>query len=186
MEEKTNNSKLTTFPNEQAFLDNLKKVLKQLRLEMLTKFKRHVSVNDLLMDRWETAKFYGFGEGSSCYNNVLILGNVKVGDNSWIGPNVILDGSGDLIIGDFVTVSSGVQIYTHHSVDWSISLGKKPIKRMSTKIGNGVFIGPNSVIQMGVNIGDGAIIGAMSFVNKNIPAGAKYFGVPANSNKAIN
>ena len=45
------------------------------------------------------------------------------------------------------------------------------------KIGNGVFIGPNSIIQMGVTIGDKAIIGAMSFVNKNIPKNGKWYGV---------
>ena len=45
---------------------------------MKEKFNRHVSIQDLLSDRWETAKFYGFGEGTSCYNNVLILGDVKL------------------------------------------------------------------------------------------------------------
>jgi acetyltransferase-like isoleucine patch superfamily enzyme len=146
---------------------------------MLTKFKRHVPIADLLTDRWETARFYGFGEETSCYNNVLILGNVKVSKNTWIGPNVILDGSGNLTIGDYVSISSGVQIYTHDRVDWSISLGKEPLKKMATKIGNGCYIGPNSVIQMGISIGDGAIIGAMSFVNKDVPAAAKFFGIPA-------
>lgn len=162
-----------------SFLESLGLALKALRSETMAKFKRHVSTGDLLSDRWETAKFYGFGEGTSCYDNVLILGNVKVGKNTWIGPNVILDGSGDLEIGDFVSVSAGVQIYTHHTVAWSVSLGEKPIERMPTKIGDGVYIGPNSVIQMGVTIGDGAVIGAMSFVNADVPAGARFFGVPA-------
>lgn len=164
-----------------AFLNSLKRTISELRLEMLAKFKRHVSINDLLADRWETAKFYGFGERTSCYNNVLILGNVTVGTDTWIGPNVILDGSGDLVIGDFVSISSGVQIYTHDTVDWSTSLGRDPVKKMQTKIGSGVYIGPNSVIQMGVSIGDGAVIGAMSFVNKDVPAGCKYYGIPAKS-----
>lgn len=168
-------------PINPSFLEALKRTIGELRLEMLTKFKRHVSINDLLSDRWETARLYGFGEATSCYNNVLILGNVRVGKNTWIGPNVILDGSGDLVIGDFVSISAGVQIYTHDTVDWSTSRGKDPVKRMPTKIGSGVYIGPNSVIQMGVSIGDGAVIGAMSFVNKDVPAGCKYFGIPARS-----
>lgn len=138
------------------------------------KFQRHVSIPDLLSDRWETAKFYGFGEGSSCYNNVLIIGNVKVGKNTWIGPNVVLDGSGGLEIGDYVTISSGVQIYSHHSVDWSNSLGNRTMQKLPTKIGSGVFIGPNSVIQMGCNVGDQSIIGALSFVNKSMPAKSKW------------
>jgi acetyltransferase-like isoleucine patch superfamily enzyme len=156
-------------------INDIKVTLKVLRQSMKDKFGRHVSIQDLLSDRWETAKFYGFGEGTSCYNNVLILGNVRVGKNTWIGPNVILDGSGGLQIGDYVSVSAGVQIYSHHTIDWSNSLGKKTTKKKQTKIGNGVYLGPNSIVQMGVTIGDKAIIGAMSFVNKDVPERGKWY-----------
>lgn len=152
------------------------KVKNLLRKSMKDDFNRHVSIQDLFSDRWETAKFYGFGEGTSCYNNVLILGDVKVGKNTWIGPNVILDGSGGLEIGDYVSISPGVQIYTHHTVNYATSLGIKPIDKNSTKIGNGVYLGPNSIIQMGVKIGDKAIVGAMSFVNKNIENKGIWYG----------
>jgi acetyltransferase-like isoleucine patch superfamily enzyme len=153
--------------------------IRELRNQILGKFKRHVSIADLLSDRWETAEFYGFGEGTSCYNNVLILGQVSVGKNTWIGPNVILDGSESLQIGDFCSISAGVQIYTHNTVKWSTSLGAEEHERAPTRIGNGVYIGPNSVIQMGVTIGDRAVVGAMSFVNRDVPNGARVFGSPA-------
>ena len=156
--------------------DEIKNVLKRLRQTMKDRFDRHVSIQDLLSDRWETAKFYGFGEGTSCYNNVLIIGDVKVGKNTWIGPNVILDGSGGLEIGDYVSISAGVQIYSHHTVDKSVSLGSEPIKRKSPRIGSGVYLGPNSIIQMGVAIGGKAVVGAISFVNKDIPSGGKWYG----------
>ena len=146
--------------------DEVKDILNRLRQTMKDQFDRHVSIQDLLSDRWETAKFYGFGEGTSCYNNVLILGDVKVGKSTWIGPNVVLDGSGGLEIGDYVSISAGVQIYSHDTVDWSASLGSKPVKRENTRIGSGVYLGPNSIIQLGVSIGDKAVVGAMSFVNK--------------------
>ncbi|MGZ0188279.1 MAG: acyltransferase [Alphaproteobacteria bacterium] len=181
MNNKDDNMKLYNKNNNNEkviFLELLKYIIKDLRMDMFNKFRRHVSINDLFSDRWETAKFYGFGEGASCYNNVLIMGDVSVGKNTWIGPNVVLDGSGSLDIGDYVSISTGVQIYTHNTVDWSTSLGKEPIKKQATKIGNGVYIGPNSIIQMGVDIGDGAVIGAMSFVNKNVPPGEKYYGIP--------
>ena len=113
--------------------NEIKNLLKELRLSMKNQFNRHVSIQDLLSDRRETANFYGFGEGTSCYNNVLIIGDVKVGKNTWIGPNVILDGSGGLQIGDYVSISAGVQIYTHHTVDWSTSLGKDSIKKIKLK-----------------------------------------------------
>ena len=156
--------------------DNLKAHLQKLRSEMKAKHNRHVSIQDLLSNREETAKFYGFGDGTSCYNNVLILGDVKVGKNTWIGPNVILDGSGGLTIGDFVSISAGVQIYTHDTVDWSNSFGKNPINSKTTIIGSGVYLGPNSIIQMGIHIGDKAVVGAMSFVNKNIPKERRWYG----------
>ena len=162
-----------------ALKESLRALVRELRDEMLGRFKRHVSLQDLLTDRWETAQVNGFGEGSSCYNNVLILGDVEVGESTWIGPNVILDGSGGLSIGHHCDVSAGAQIYSHHTVQRVTSMGEAPVEYARTTIGNGVYIGPNAVIQMGVTIGDRAVIGAMSFVNRDVPAGAKVYGVPA-------
>jgi acetyltransferase-like isoleucine patch superfamily enzyme len=143
-------------------------------------FNRRVSVGDLLTERGDNAAMYGFGEGTTMYDNVLVLGEVKVGRQTWIGPNCILDGSGgSLEIGDWCSISAGVQIYTHNTVQRSISLGVEPIEYAPTKIGHGVYIGPNAVIQMGVSIGDKAIIGANSFVNRDVPCNSKAFGSPA-------
>jgi acetyltransferase-like isoleucine patch superfamily enzyme len=143
-------------------------------------FNRRVSVGDLLTERGDNAAMYGFGEGTTMYDNVLVLGEVKVGRQTWIGPNCILDGSGgSLEIGDWCSISAGVQIYTHNTVKRSISLGIEPIEYAPTKIGHGVYIGPNAVIQMGVSIGDKAIVGANSFVNRDVPSNSKAFGSPA-------
>ncbi|MHC4873965.1 MAG: acyltransferase [Planctomycetota bacterium] len=164
---------------ENSIIQSIKNSYKNLCSQMKEKYQRHVSFGDLFTDRWETAKNYGFGEGSSCYDNVLILGDVKVGKNTWIGPNCILDGSGGLEIGDYCSISAGVQIYSHHTVKWANSMGEEPVENSPVKIGSGVYIGPQSVIQMGVCIGDKAVIGACSFINKDIPAGAKAWGTPA-------
>jgi acetyltransferase-like isoleucine patch superfamily enzyme len=143
-------------------------------------FNRRVSVGDLLTERDDNAAAYGFGEGTTMYDNVLVLGAVTVGRNTWIGPGCILDGSGGgLQIGDWCSISAGVQIYTHHTVKRSISLGAEPIEYAPTRIGSGVYIGPNAVIQMGVTVGDKAIIGAGSFVNRDVPMGVTTFGCPA-------
>lgn len=143
-------------------------------------FNRKVSVGDLLTERGDNAAAYGFGAGTTMYDNVLVRGDVKVGQNTWIGPGCILDGSGGgLEIGDWCSISAGAQIYTHHTVNRSISLGAEPIDCAPTKIGNGVYIGPNAIIQMGVSIGDRAVIGANSLVNRDIPSGARAFGSPA-------
>jgi acetyltransferase-like isoleucine patch superfamily enzyme len=161
-------------------IDQLRALQKELQAEKRKEFTRRVSLGDLVTDRWQNAREMGFGEGTSCYDNVLILGDVTVGKNTWIGPNVILDGSGGgLAIGDYCSISAGVQIYTHNTVEWSTSLGEKPIAKAPTRIGNGVYIGPNSVIAMGVTIGDKAVIGAMSLVTRDIAAGTRAWGTPA-------
>jgi acetyltransferase-like isoleucine patch superfamily enzyme len=161
-------------------LESLRNLIYKLRREKREQYHRHVSVGDLLTDRWEIARDYGFGEGTSCYDNVLILGNVKVGRNCWIGPNVVLDGSGgELSIGDQVDISAGVHIYTHDTVQRAISGGVASVEYAPTRIGSCVYIGPHSVIQKGVRIGDCVVIGAMSLVNRDVPSNTKVWGIPA-------
>ncbi len=163
----------------EEFERRLRELQQQLQSRKVEQWQRRVSFGDLITERSDNAKQYGFGEGTTCYDNVLILGDVKVGRNCWIGPNVILDGRGELVVGDYVTFSAGVQIYTHDTVDQAVSFGAAPIKLAPTKVGSGVYFGPNTVVQMGVTIGDRVIIGAMSFVNRDIPSGAKAWGIPA-------
>jgi acetyltransferase-like isoleucine patch superfamily enzyme len=160
--------------------DHLNSLLRQLQQEVMQRWKRRVPVGDLLTDRWENARLYGFGDGTSMYDSALVIGDVKVGRDTWIGPNVVLDGSGGLVIGDYCSISAGVGIYTHHTVKWATSMGQESIEHAPVKIGSGVYIGPNSIIQKGVTIGDRAVIGAMSFVNCDVPPGAKVYGIPAN------
>jgi acetyltransferase-like isoleucine patch superfamily enzyme len=159
--------------------DQIKHLQKRLQSEKMEKFNRRVSFGDLVTDRWENAREYGFGDGSSCYDNVLILGKVEVGEHTWIGPNVVLDGSGGLRIGSHCSISSGVQIYSHDTVRRSVSLGREPISFAATSIGDGVYIGPNTIIAKGVSIGSFSVIGAMSFINSDIPPGKKAWGSPA-------
>ena len=160
-------------------LAEIRALLAKLRREMQEKYRRHVSTGDLLSDRWETARHLGFGEGTSCYDNVLVLGDVSVGKHCWIGPNVVLDGSGGLTIGDHVDVCAGSQIYTHSTVRRAVSGGKEPVTYAPTRLGSQIYIGPQTVIAMGVTIGDGAIVGTMSLVDRDVPAGAKVWGIPA-------
>tara|TARA_B100001057_G_scaffold494843_2_gene592361 strand:- start:417 stop:842 length:426 start_codon:yes stop_codon:yes gene_type:complete len=112
-------------------------------------------------------------------DNVLIMGDVKVGENTKIGPNCILDGTGKLFIGSNCSIAAGTNIYTHHTVERAISFGKNEIEYSETRIGDDVYIGPNCVLQKGITIGNRVVIGAMSFVNKDIDSNQMYAGVPA-------
>ncbi|RXK03739.1 acetyltransferase [Arcobacter sp. CECT 8989] len=142
------------------------------------KFNRVLPFGEYINDRWEKAKYLGFGDGSSIYDSAIVIGNVKVGENTWIGPNVLLDGSGNLEIGSNCSISAGVQIYSHDSINWAISGGKEKYEYSKTIIEDNCYIAPNVIIQKGIKIGKGSIIGANSFINKNIPANSKAFGTP--------
>ncbi len=146
--------------------------------ETASKWNRHLPFGDYVLDRWERARHMGFGEGTSIYDSSLVLGNVKVGSSVWIGPFTVLDGSGGLEIGDFCSISAGVQIYSHDSVQWAVSGGTAPYQYGPVRIGSRCYIGPNAIIAKGVTIGDGCIIGAQSLVLHDIPAGSKAYGVP--------
>lgn len=145
------------------------------------RYDRYLSLGDYISDRWKKAELMGLGRGTSIYDNVLVIGNVKVGRDCWIGPNCILDGSGgELVIGDRCAISAGVHIYTHNSRNRYISEGKEGVIHKSVTIGDNCFIGPNSVIALGSTIGNKCTIGALSFVNGlTLKDGETCFGIPA-------
>lgn len=157
----------------------LKKIYRFLRHNVRTEFNRDLPFQELLNNRWERAKELGFGEGTSIYEESYVFGTVKVGKRTWVGPGTVLDGSGRLEIGDCCSVSAGVHIYTHDSVEWAISDGRAEYDRAPVKIGNGCYIGPHSVIAKGVTIGDHCVVGALSFVDQDVPSYTKVAGCPA-------
>lgn len=143
------------------------------------KFNRSLSFQDGLFDRFERAKNLGFGEGASIYNSALIFGNVSVESKTWIGPYVIIDGSGgDVRIGSYCSISAGVHIYSHDTVMWALSGGKKPYYQKSVCIGSNTYIGAQSIIKAGIEIGNHCLVGANTFVNKSIPNNSIVVGNP--------
>ena len=156
----------------------LRRQLNKERRGVRKRWDRSLPTGEYFNDRWHRAKSLGFGEGTSVYDSTVIIGKVSVGSRTWIGPFVLLDGSGGLRIGDNCSVSAGAQVYTHDTVKWAISGGIQAVERRSTVIGSNVYIGPNVVIVMGVQIGDGAVIGANSFVDSDIPANRRAWGNP--------
>jgi acetyltransferase-like isoleucine patch superfamily enzyme len=141
-------------------------------------FDRSLPLADYVVDRWERARAYGFGEGTSVYDSCLVLGDVTVGEHTWVGPFTVLDGSGGLTIGSHCAVSAGVHLYSHDTVLRTVTAGEAPIEYGRTTIGDRAFLGPHVVVQRGVTVGDGAVIGANSFVTRDIPEGVLAFGSP--------
>lgn len=160
----------------------LKKFWRVYQHSVSEKWNRTLPLGDYIVDRWEKADALGFGKGSSIYDSALVYGDVQVGENTWIGPFTILDGTGGLKIGKNCSISTGVQIYSHDTIRWAVSGGTDPYEYKATSIGNNCYIGPNVVITKGVTIGDMCIIGANSLVKDDIPTGSKAHGNPCKVN----
>lgn len=89
-------------------------------------------------------------------------------------------------IGENCLISSEVTILTH---DGSVDVFRREFPKADrikpVSIGDNVFIGHRAIIMPGVNIGSNVVIGTGSVVNKDIPSGTVYAGVPAKFIKSI-
>lgn len=102
--------------------------------------------------------------------------NIKVGKDSVIGENAVLDGRDKINIGNHVDIASEVMIYNcEHDVNSeSFAAVCAPVT-----IEDYVFIGPRAIILPGVMIKKGAVIGAGAVVTKDVEEFKIVGGVPA-------
>lgn len=130
------------------------------------------------------------GEGTQIWQYCVVLKNAVIGKMCNINYNVFIEN--DVIIGDNVTVKSGVQLWDGLRIDNNVFIGpnvtftndftprsKKPFKLLIVQIKEGASIGANCTILGGISIGKYSMIGAGSVVTKNIPDYTLWFGNPA-------
>ncbi len=122
--------------------------------------------------------------GAKIGKNVIIRPTVRVtfpwkieiGDNSWIGDEVVLYSLGKIKIGTNAVVSQRSYLCTgshdYESENFDITAESITIKD-EVWLATDVFVAP------GVTIGEGAVIGARSSVFKDIEGGYVYAGTPA-------
>ncbi len=157
----------------------LQRVLLALRRRLRARHNRHVPIGTLLYDRWNLARDNHFGEGTSVYDECLILGDVSLGKNCWVGPYTILDGSkGKLTIGDNVDVGSGSHVYTHNTIERALTGGQAPIFGNDTTIGNCCFIAPQTIIGPGTVLGDHCFVAAGTYLEGKYPSYSYLAGNP--------
>lgn len=154
--------------------------MEQKRNDMKKSYNRVLPSGELIFNRYDKAQYLNCGEGTSVYDTAIVMGNVQIGKYTWIGPYTLLEGSNaKLVIGDYVSISSGVMIYTHDSTKYQLSGGKDKFKVGDVCIGSYSMIGTMSMIACGVSIGSHCVIGAHSFVNRDIPNYKIAAGIPA-------
>ena len=131
------------------------------------------------------------GEGTTIWQFAVVLSGASVGKNCNINCHTFIEN--DVIIGDRVTVKSGVYIWDGIEIANDVFLGPNvtfvndkyprskqyPEKFQITRIDNFVSIGANSTIMGGVHIGEYALIAAGSLVTKDVPPFSLMLGSPA-------
>ncbi|MBI2725889.1 MAG: acyltransferase [Polaromonas sp.] len=162
-----------------ALLRDLRALHLELRRDVHAKFKRINPSYEDIFDWKERGEFWvGRGKNVTIYNSTTVVGDVEIGQNTWVGPFCSLDGSGGLSIGENCSVSAGCQIVTHDTVKWAVSGGREPYEYAPIKIGNCCFIGSQAVVTRGVTIGSHCVVGAGAVVTSDIPDYAIVGGVP--------
>jgi acetyltransferase-like isoleucine patch superfamily enzyme len=93
-----------------------------------------------------------------------------LGDRTDIGAFTYIQAGAGVTIEDNVQIGSHCSIHSVSTIDNKIG---------AVTIRKGARIGMHSAIMPGITVGEGAIVGAFSFVNRDIPAGETWYGVPA-------
>lgn len=130
-------------------------------------------------------------DSTNIWQFCVIFPNAMIGDNCNICANSLIED--DVVIGNNVTVKSGVQLWNGVRVEDDVFIGpnatftndlyprskKYPQNFCKTILKRGCSIGANVTIIAGHTIGENAMVGAGSVVTKDIPANELWVGNPA-------
>lgn len=102
--------------------------------------------------------------------------NFKLGKNTQIGAFSVIDAMEGVEIEDDVKIGFGVIILSYSSI------GNKKGRVILKK---NCCVGSNATIMPGITIGENSVVGANSFVDKQVPDGEMWLGIPAKFYKKI-
>ncbi|MBZ0106133.1 MAG: N-acetyltransferase [Sulfuricella denitrificans] len=122
---------------------------------------------------------------------VHILPGARIGGECNICDHVFIEN--DVIVGDRVTIKSGVQLWDGLRLEDDVFVGPNatftndrfprskqwPEAFLQTRVGRGASIGANATILPGVVIGERAMVGAGAVVTVDVPPDTVVVGNPA-------
>lgn len=131
------------------------------------------------------------GSGTRIWQFVVVLPNARIGVDCNICSHCFIEN--DVVIGDRVTIKSGVQLWDSLRVGDDVFIGpnasftndrfprsrQKPEKFLATTIHSGASIGAGAVILPNVVIGSNAMVAAGAVVTRSVPSNAVVAGNPA-------
>lgn len=105
---------------------------------------------------------------------------IKIGSNVFVGKGCEFNCITTIVIEDNCLIASNTTfVDAGHEIEPSKLINKQPVTFSPIKLEEDVWIGTKCAILQGVTIGKGSVVGAGSVVNKSIPAGEIWAGVPA-------
>lgn len=159
---------------------SLVRLHERLRTHTHDTYRRTNPFYEDLFDWKERGRYWlGKDKNVTVYNSTTIVGDVEIGENTWIGPFCSLDGTAGLRIGRYCSISLGCQLLTHDTMKWALSGGKVEYEYAPTTIGDCCFLGSYVVVVKGVNIGNHCVVGAGAVVTRSVPDFSVVVGVPA-------
>ena len=131
------------------------------------------------------------GTDTRIWQFVVILADAKIGQGCNICSHCLIES--DVVIGDRVTVKSGVQLWDGLRVGDDVFIGpntsfandrfprskKTPEKFLQTIVETGASIGAGATILPGITIGSNSMVAAGAVVTRSVPPNAIVVGNPA-------
>ena len=131
------------------------------------------------------------GAGTRVWQFVVILHGARIGSDCNICSHCLIEN--DVVIGDRVTVKSGVQLWDGfeggqrriHRPNATFTNDRfprsrqQPEKYLETVVEQGVSIGAGAVLLPGIRIGSNAMVGAGAVITRSVPPNAIVEGNPA-------
>jgi acetyltransferase-like isoleucine patch superfamily enzyme len=131
------------------------------------------------------------GAGTRVWQFVVVLPGARIGEHSNICSHCFIES--DVVIGDRVTLKSGVQLWDGLRIGNDVFIGpnasftndrfprsqQRPENFLATTLGDGASIGAGAVILPGITIGSKAMVAAGAVVTRSVPPNAIVVGNPA-------
>lgn len=131
------------------------------------------------------------GEDTRIWQYVVIMQGARLGRNCNVCAHTFIEG--DVVLGDNVTVKSGVFLWDGMRIADDVFIGPNatftndpmprskiyPDRFSGITIEKGASIGANATLLPGIVVGEYAMVGAGAVVTKDVPAYAVVVGNPA-------
>lgn len=141
---------------------------------------RHLKLAKKLRGFFAKRIVQSFGKNVNIEKNASFTPGLSIGNNSGVGISCEINGQ--VTIGNNVMMGPDVVIYTsgHRFDRTDIPMCEQAMTEpKEVVIGDDVWLGRRVIIMPGVHIGKGCVIGAGAVVTKDIPEYSVAVGVPA-------